>query len=262
MHKTTRITCHLSQHKPIPHRSHQRCLELARSLAILGITAAGRPRRPWCETIHFPSFGKRCGPQLQKDRLRRETRIRNHAHRRLYMPPTFHKNGRMDAPSFSVPAQPPLETSSNSGVSQPAGVSLDAGATPTLYTVAAIFDTPNGHESQPVGKNEAHAACTRLLAAYPQAGGVDVTDGIAFPWQRFLRSQAGTREIVGPGVCRVCMVLRANKPSLAFHRTDGFIYVVTPSNMRTVPPYEVIHPDEAAQWSPAYRADVPWLRMV
>ena len=164
--------------------------------------------------------------------------------------------------TFSEPAQAAPETPSNSGVlqpagvsvdansgvSQPAGVSVDAGATPTVYTTAAILDTLSGHESQPVGKNEAHAACTRLLAADPQAGGVDVTDGVAFPWQRFLRSQAGAREIVGPGVCQVCVVLRANRPSLAFRRVDGFIYVVTPSSKRTIPPCGIVLPDEAAQW--------------
>ena len=154
----------------------------------------------------------------------------------------FRKNGKMDAPSFAEPAQAAPGTSSTSSVSQPAVVSLEASAAPTVHTIAAILDTPSGHESQPVGKNEAHAACTRLLAADPQATSVDVTDGIAFPWRRFLRSQAGAREIVGPGVCRVCVVRCANKPSLAFQRTDGFIYVVTPvqlayrSALRSCPP--------------------------
>ena len=97
---------------------------------------------------------------------------------------------------------------------------------------------------------------------YPQVGSVDVTDGVAFPWQRFLRSQAGGREIIGPGVCQVCVLPRAKGPSLGFRRTDGFMYVITPSKMRTIPPYEVLEPDEAARWSPTHHAVNSWMRTV
>ena len=107
-------------------------------------------------------------------------------------------------------------------------------------------------------KNEAHTACTCLLAAHPQAASIDVTDGAAFPWQRFLRTQTGTREFVRPGVCRVCVIRRANKPTLAFHRTDGFIFLVTPSSMRT----ELVRPEEAAQWNPASHAAASWMRLL
>ena len=89
-----------------------------------------------------------------------------------------------------------------------------------------------------------------------------MTDGLGFAWQWFLRSKEGAPEIIGPGICQVCVVLHADRPSLAFRRTDGFIYVVTPSSMRTAPPYKVIRPQEAAQWSPPYQADVSWMRMV
>ena len=170
----------------------------------------------------------------------------------------FHKSGKMDTPTFSPPPQAPLETFSNSGVSQPADVSLDAGTNPTLYTMATVFDTSNGHESQPVGKHEAHTACTRILDSCPHAERVDVTDGVAFAWQRFLRTQTATRDIVGPGIRQVCVVRRPDKPALAFHRADGSICVATPSNMRTY----VVQAHESAQWSPTAHASVPWLRLM
>ena len=171
----------------------------------------------------------------------------------------YHKKGNMDPPSYSGPPEASLDTASNRGVTQPAGISLGGGANPTVYTASHIL-TPNSHESQPVGKNEAHVACTRLLALAPQAKGIDVTDGVGFPWQRFLRTQQGGRDIIGPGVSQVCVVPRAKGPSLAFFRTDGFTYIVTPCNMRSVPPYEVLSPAEAGQCGPTHHAERSWMK--
>ena len=170
----------------------------------------------------------------------------------------YHKNGKMDPPQFPVPPNAGLETALSRGVSQPAGISLGEGAAQTVYSASHIL-TPY-HESEPVGKKEAHMACFRLLNATPQAQGIDVTDGVGFPWQRFLSTQTGGREIIGPGVYQVCVVPRAKGPSLAFFRTDGFTYIVTPCNMRSVPPYEVLSPAEAGQCRPTHHAERSWMR--
>ena len=171
----------------------------------------------------------------------------------------YHKKGNMDPPRYSGPPEASLDTASNRGVTQPAGISLGGGADPTVYTASHII-TPNSHESDPVGKNEAHSACTRLLALAPQAQGIDVTNGVGFPWQRFLRTQQGGRDIIGPGVSQVCVVPRAKGPSLAFFRTDGLAYIVTPSSMKAVPPYEILSQTEAGQCGATHQAERSWMQ--
>ena len=171
----------------------------------------------------------------------------------------YHKNGNMDPPRYPGPPEASLDTASNRSVTQPAGISLGGGADPTVYSAIHIL-TPNSHIEQPVGKNEAHVACHRLLALAPQAKGIDVTDSVGFPWQRFLRTQQGGRDIIGPGVSQVCVVPRAKGPSLAFFRTDGLAYIVTPSNMRAVPPYEVLSQTEAGQCRATHHAERSWMQ--
>ena len=148
-----------------------------------------------------------------------------------------------------------LSTSSSCGVLQPA----HEGSIPTVYHAGTIL-AENKHESIPVGKNDAHMACMLLLKNFPQAASIDVTDEIGFPWQRFLRSQPHLREIIGPGVVKVCVVLRANGPSLAFVRTDGLTYIVTPGDMKHVPPYDVRNQNEVSLF-PTFVAPCSWMRM-
>ena len=164
----------------------------------------------------------------------------------------------MDASTFATLTEAGLGASSSRGVLQPAAMSLDADSTPIVYHATDIL-TPNNHESQPVGKNEAHMACITLLRHIPQAESIDVTDGIGFPWQRFLRSQSHAREIIGPGVLQVCVVPRENGPSLAFVRTDGNTYIVTPCDMKSVPPYIVTDATEVPR-HPICTASSSWAR--
>ena len=171
----------------------------------------------------------------------------------------YHKKGNMDPPSYSGPPEASLDTASNRGVTQPAGTSLGGGADQTVYTASHIL-TPKSHEPDTLGKNEAHSACHYLLNADPQAQSIDVTDGVGFPWKRFLRTQQGGRDIIGPGVSRVCVVPRPKGPSLAFFRTDGLAYIVTPSNMKAIPPYEVLSQTEAEQCGATHRANLSWMR--
>ncbi len=108
-------------------------------------------------------------------------------------------------------------------------------------------------------QTRAHRACTCLLKNVPNTKGIDVTDGVGFPWQSSLRTQPAGRQIIGPGVYQVCVVPRAKGPSLAFFRSDGSTCILTPRNMPyDVPPYEVLSTADAGQCAPTHHAECSW----
>ena len=173
----------------------------------------------------------------------------------------FHKNGKMDAPTFHntcgvlPPAGHGLLPPANRGVLPPAE-SRAAGDAPPVYK----SENNLVHETYAVGKNEARAACARLLDAYPGAQSIDITDEVGFAWKRFLKTQTAGRDITGPGIDQACVVQCPGGPSLAFSRTDGLLCLVTPSKMRSVPPYRMIRRSDAPEYDPHHRATESWMR--
>ena len=162
----------------------------------------------------------------------------------------FHKSGKMDAPTFQS-VHPPA----GHGLLPPAN-SRVAGDAPLVYKSEDHLE----HETYKVGKNEAHAACQILLGDYPGARSIDITDEVGFAWKRFLKTQMAGRDIIGPGINQACVVLCPSGPSLAFSRTDGWVCLVTPSNMRSVPPYRILRRCDAREYEPQRRATQSWMR--
>ena len=123
----------------------------------------------------------------------------------------YHKNGSMDPPVCGDIVKAP----SNRGVTQPVVIFSPEDASSTVYTQFDLVTTTNQGPYR-VGKNEAHVACTRLLGTVPLGSSIDVTNSVGFPWKRFLKTQSVGRNIIGPGLWRVCVVSLVRGPSLAF----------------------------------------------
>ena len=113
-----------------------------------------------------------------------------------------------------------VKTPSNRGVAQPVVVFSPEDASSTVYTHFDLVATTNQGPYR-VGKNEAHVACTRLLGAVPLGSSIDVTNSVGFPWRRFLKTQSVGRNLIGPGLWRVCVAPRVRGASLAFFALMG-----------------------------------------
>ena len=116
----------------------------------------------------------------------------------------YHKNGSLDDPVLVDPIVMPQNA--NSGASQP--------------TAPFIAPSP----SQPlIGRREAVLALTVLLNACWNngAGAVDITDGHAFDWKRFVANTMEHLEIAAMDLEKVFAVrtIRSGSPKLAFCTT-------------------------------------------
>ena len=139
----------------------------------------------------------------------------------------FHKNGRMDFPPKSGSSQNSADMIRSGGVSQPANLTQPGGA------------SQPAEQAYHLGKNEAHLTLQKILEQ--QVGGwTDVTDETSFHWKRFLRTQTCGAEILSEeyNIVRVLALRWSKKPAVAFCRSDDQTFIIVPSAMKRIPPYE------------------------
>ena len=118
----------------------------------------------------------------------------------------YHKNGSFDNPVYVDPIV--MRQNAHSGASQPAE---------PFITLAWSPSQPN------IGRREAVLALTVLLHACWNngAGAVDITDGHAFDWRRFLRNDMGHPQIAAMELAKVFALRTADSgsPQLALCTT-------------------------------------------
>ena len=118
-------------------------------------------------------------------------------------------------------------------------------------------------EIQPLGKNEASAACSLLLRGVSAETRIDVTHEEAFQWKRFLSTQNTVGvSILGEGICSVYAVRMENDPVSAFCCVCGTTRVFAPGKSHSVPPFKEM---ETAIFEKSFpglsTATVSWTRM-
>ena len=131
----------------------------------------------------------------------------------------YHKNGNCDPPELiaandrSDPVCPYLSQPKHIGVAytcQP----------PTTYN-DIVSSNEAGDRSAPLGRAEATIALRNLLLASlgkSRCGALNLTDGCAFPWPRYLKNVTQCREVVGPGIERVY--------AARYHSCDGLVLLL------------------------------------
>jgi len=92
----------------------------------------------------------------------------------------------------------------------------------------------SGDTSAPLGRSETSIALQSLLIegfGKSNVGALNLTDGVAFPWTRFLKNNVMCKEYVGPGIRRVYAArwYEDAKPVLVICRADGSYVELTPS---------------------------------
>ena len=91
-----------------------------------------------------------------------------------------------------------------------------------------------GDKSAPLGRAETSMALQSLLivgVGKSNVGALNLTDGVAFPWTRFLKNNVLCKEYVGPGIERV-YAARFHEdaaPVLVICRADGSYVELEPS---------------------------------
>ena len=137
----------------------------------------------------------------------------------------YHKSGRLDEPTYVCPprgaarpavpgaaaAQPDVPDGGavqpavpGGGAAQPA---MPGGGAPLLFTQGHLEEA--ARTRQPVGRDEASAALQTLLHHHhgeTGPGAVDITDGRAVDWLRWVAHIEGARNVIRDGVCRVYAV--------------------------------------------------------
>ena len=129
----------------------------------------------------------------------------------------FHKAGHHDPPEFIPAAHGVASHAHDEGV--------DFTFDPPL-----TFQDIRAHnavdQSLPVGREQAKVALQSLLRyrfGEFENGTLNITDGVAFQWQRFLNNTSFCKELVGPGIQRVYALRyeRHDEPTLVLCRADG-----------------------------------------
>ena len=129
----------------------------------------------------------------------------------------YHKNGHTDEPIYfgpprgaahpAAPGAPPTQQHApGGGAAQPAASSGGRHA-PLPFTWQRLQEASRLRHQ--VGRHEASAAFQTLLHHYHgayTAGAVDITDGAAFDWIRWLAQLTCARDVIGGGVHRVYAV--------------------------------------------------------
>ena len=103
----------------------------------------------------------------------------------------------------------------------------------------SFFQGPGRRLSYSISKKQADEALERILATTTESDIIDVTDGKAFDWRRFLCSHSvlsplmETTTIVRAAVFRgrVCKELISRKAALGLLGVDDITYVVSPTNI-------------------------------
>ena len=122
--------------------------------------------------------------------------------------------------------------------------------------------------SAPLGRAEATIALQSLLIACvgkAESGAVNITDGRAFPWTRFLQNTVSCKEYVGPGLERVYAIRSpgTTAPALLLCRADGSYVELRFQNGKTVKTVQ----GPRVQWrmlpilTDAKYISVPWMEV-
>ena len=153
----------------------------------------------------------------------------------------YHNNGSTDAPIYLAPlgaAQPPapgaaptLQHAPGGGAAQPAA-SSGGRHVPLPVTWQHIQEAARLRHQ--VGRHEASAAFQTLLHHHhgaSTAGAVDITNGAAFDWIRWLAQLACARDVIGGGVHRVYAVrwLPHQDPEAVFCYRDHTYCTLAPN---------------------------------
>ena len=134
----------------------------------------------------------------------------------------FHKKGKCDTPEV-IPAT--LRKASICAA-KPDHIGVDYTCEPATTHEDIVSVTQAGECSAPLGRGEAGVALQSLLIhSFGKAGtgAINVTDGVAFPWSRYLKNMRFCKEHVGPGIQRVYAVKYSEGgwPMLLLCRADG-----------------------------------------
>ena len=141
----------------------------------------------------------------------------------------FHKNGKCDPPEVLPPED---MAPSCAATSEPAGVAYTC--QPAVQYRDIVNLVAAGDKSAPLGRSETLIALQSLLIAgfgKSNVGALNLTDGVAFPWTRFLKNNVLCKEYVGPGIERV-YAARFHEdaaPVLVICRADGSYVELEPS---------------------------------
>ena len=129
----------------------------------------------------------------------------------------FHKAGHHDPPEFIPAAHGVAPHAHDEGVN----FTFDP---PLTFQDIRACNAVN--QSLPVGRKQAKVALQSLLRyrfGECENGTINITDGLAFQWQRFLNNTSFCKELVGPGIQRVYALQceRHDEPTLVLCRADG-----------------------------------------
>ena len=137
----------------------------------------------------------------------------------------YHKKGHIDEPTVVAPPHGVAQTAvpqpratqpevpgdgaaqpamASGGAAQPAELGGDA---PVLFTLDHLLEAARSRQT--IGRNEASTAFQTLLHHYcgeTVEGAVDITNGSAFDWPRWLAGIEGARNVIRDGVHRVYVV--------------------------------------------------------
>jgi hypothetical protein len=141
----------------------------------------------------------------------------------------FHKNGKCDPPEI-LPAKGVAP--SDAATSEQLGVTCTC--QPALKFSDIMGTAAAGDKSAPLGRAETSMALQSLLiSGFGEAsiGAINLTDGVAFPWIRFLKNNVMCKEYVGPGIERVYVARfhKDDEPVLLLCRADSSYVELRPT---------------------------------
>ena len=142
----------------------------------------------------------------------------------------FKKKGRCDPPE--VIAAPERNAPIYASQSDHAGSLYRCRPAITHRDIASTREA--GDRSAPLGRAEATIALESLLIASfgkSDIGALNLTDGCAFPWMRFLRNSVQCKEYAGPGIEAVyaARYYEGDAPVLLLCRADGSYVEMRPA---------------------------------
>ena len=175
----------------------------------------------------------------------------------------FHKKGPADPPEI-IPGDAPMAVY----LARPDNAGALSICEPPMTHQALSALTEPGEKSAPLGRNEATMALQTLLngrVGVETIGSINITDGRAFPWTRFLKNQVQCLELVGPGIERVyaARLVAADGPVLLICRSGGS-YVKMPVDKKNA---NIFFDGVNAQWrnlailQDAWHVDVTWMQL-
>jgi hypothetical protein len=136
----------------------------------------------------------------------------------------FHKNGKMDDP---IVHQPRHLVAEEFPVASSTDIVRADAQNEVLFSQKDLFDT-NLHYL--IGRSEAVLALNEILGSMGDRLAVDISDGMAFDWRRWLLNLSQGHDLVGTGVVRVfaCRWHKIDPPLIAVCRIDGTYATLNP----------------------------------